>query len=124
MPRGGREVDGTMVAPVDLGAADPRPVLLFEVSGVLCNTTAARMATSAKNFLPRPGLRHLARLLPRFRLGVYTTAQERSVLTALGIVTSAVRGELATWPDGWRMLLGGERPDVQVRRGVYCTRVY
>ena len=107
-PRHGREVDGSVLKPIELGTADPRPVLLFEVSGVLCNSTSARMATSAKNFLPRAGLRHLARLLPKFRLGIYTSAQERSVVTALGVVTSSLRGELVTWPDGWQMLIDGK----------------
>lgn len=108
--RAGREVDGTVIKPIDLGTTDPRPVLLFEVSGVLCNSTTARMATAAKNFLPRSGLRHLARLLPKFRLGMYTSAQERSVITAMGVVTSALRGELATWPDAWKMLIDGTNP--------------
>ena len=124
---GGGRVNGTAQAswpapeaqvaalqPINLGTSDPRPLLLFEVSGVLCNSTSARMATNAKNFLPRPGVRHLARLLPKFRLGVYTSAQERSVMTALGVVTSALRGELAVWYDGWQMLVDGKNPAAPV----------
>lgn len=63
------------VQPLIYNKEDPRPIVLFEMSGVLCNSARDRQASIAKNHLPRPGLRHLARLLPRFRLGIYTTAQ-------------------------------------------------
>lgn len=65
------------VQPLIYSKDDPRPIVLFEMSGVLCNSARDRQASVAKNHLPRPGVRHLARLLPRFRLGIYTTAQVR-----------------------------------------------
>lgn len=66
------------VQPLIYNKEDPRPIVLFEMSGVLCNSARDRQASVAKNHLPRPGVRHLARLLPRFRLGIYTTAQVRT----------------------------------------------
>ena len=67
------------VQPLIYSKNDPRPIVLFEMSGVLCNSARDRQASVAKNHLPRPGVRHLARLLPRFRLGIYTTAQVRKI---------------------------------------------
>lgn len=117
----GRSDVGLNLAPVRYDTADPRPILLFELSGVLCNSTKDRVASVTKAHLPRPGVAQLARLMPHFRLGVYTTSTARTVATALAVVASAVRGELASTPEGWRLLLDGSQPDVEVRTKARCT---
>ena len=37
-------------------------------------------------------------------------AQDRTTATALTVVVSAIRGELASWPDSWCMLTDGTPP--------------
>ena len=36
--------------------------------------------------------------------------QDRTTATALTVVASAIRGELASWPDAWCMLTDGTPP--------------
>jgi hypothetical protein len=98
------------VEPVKYDTSDTRPILLFELSGVLCNSTKDRVASLTKAHLPRPGIAHLVRLMPHFRLGVYTTSTSKTVTTALSVLASAIRGELASMPDNWRYLLDSMPP--------------
>jgi hypothetical protein len=39
--------------------------------------------------------------------------QDRTTATALTVVASAIRGELAAWPDAWCMLTDGSPPPAQ-----------
>lgn len=103
------------VEPLQYSTEDPRPILLFEISGVLCNTSAERTASQSRAHLPRPGLSSLVQLMPHFRLGVYTTSQPKTAILALDVVASALRGELITREERWRLLLDGTPPAGTVR---------
>jgi len=64
---------------------DKRPLLLFDMNGVLC--------CKDRRSLLRQGLEHLATLLPTFRLGVYTSTTARNAVPVLfKIERAAFRG--------------------------------
>ena len=100
----------TEIKALTYDTTDPRPIILFELAGILVNTSADRVASVTKAHLPRPGLAQLVRLMPHFRLGVYTTAMVKTVHDAMSVIAAAVRGELASDADGWRLLLDGAPP--------------
>jgi len=89
-----RQIDG------DLGT-DPRPILLFDLNGTVASGSAARrelrMASGgAETTRPRPGLGSLKLLLPRFfRLGVYTSATDRSLNEIIPVLERAAAAEAA-----------------------------
>ncbi|KAI8475102.1 MAG: hypothetical protein J3K34DRAFT_517734 [Monoraphidium minutum] len=77
---GGGEAGG---APGD----DGRIILLFDLNGTLVSHASRRR--SAGNSRLRPGLGLLARLLPRFRLGLYTSSTGKTVCVLRGLLEAA-----------------------------------
>ena len=96
----------------DLGL-DPRPVLLFDLNGTVASGSAARRelrnaaaaagpgsggggASAFEPTRPRPGLGSLKLLLPRFfRMGVYTSATDRSLNEIIPVLERAAAAEAA-----------------------------
>ena len=58
---------------------------MFDLNGVLirAKSEADRQRKGLHTFAPRPGLRHLLSLWPHFRLGVFTSATEATVIKRL-----------------------------------------
>ena len=71
-----------------------RPLLLFDLNGTLVNTTDDRKRTGSVKV--RPGVAHLKRLLPRFRLGVYSCASDRTVREAVRHIDTIVEDSIFT----------------------------
>jgi len=99
---GGYEPGGIRPCQIDgdLGV-DPRPVLLFDLNGTVASGSAARKALRYATFgaeptRPRPGLGSLKLLLPRFfRLGVYTSAMDRTLVEIIPVLERAAAAEAA-----------------------------
>jgi hypothetical protein len=66
---------------------DARIILLFDLNGTLVSHASRRR--SAGNSRLRPGLALLARLLPRFRLGLYTSSTGKTVCVLRALLEAA-----------------------------------
>ncbi|KAA6429781.1 MAG: P-loop containing nucleoside triphosphate hydrolase [Trebouxia sp. A1-2] len=68
-------------------SADSRPILLFDLNGTLTSHTAAKRSSGKS--LMRPGIHHLRRLQEHFRLGIFTSATQRTVGNVLPLLERA-----------------------------------
>lgn len=68
-------------------SADSRPILLFDLNGTLTSHTAAKRSSGKS--LMRPGVHHLRRLQEHFRLGIFTSATQRTVGNVLPLLEQA-----------------------------------
>ncbi|KAL0051579.1 hypothetical protein WJX82_010299 [Trebouxia sp. C0006] len=68
-------------------SADSRPILLFDLNGTLTSHTAAKRSSGKS--LMRPGIHHLRRLQEHFRLGIFTSATQRTVGNVLPLLEQA-----------------------------------
>ena len=75
-------------------SAPAHPLLLFDLNGTLVNTTDHRQRTGRMR-VP-PGVVHLKRLLPHFRLGVYSCDTNRKVREAVRLIDAVVEDSLFT----------------------------
>lgn len=66
---------------------DPRPILLFDLNGTLTSHTAAKRSSGKS--LMRPGIHHLRRLQEHFRLGIFTSATQRTLLNVVPLLEEA-----------------------------------
>ncbi|CAG9462253.1 unnamed protein product [Pedinophyceae sp. YPF-701] len=85
--------------PVELDEADRRVIVLFDFNGTITSHTSQRNSTG--NNRPRPGAEHLLRMVRSVkdvaRIGVYSSASDRTVETAIRMLERAAgceRGEL------------------------------
>lgn len=78
-----------LVHPVDRKfEQDGRVLILFDLNGVLVHHTFDEFR---RQYYVRPGLEHLCRLVPHYRLGVYSSATERTVVRALARVNNEIQ---------------------------------
>ncbi|DBA99939.1 TPA: hypothetical protein ACH3X1_013819 [Trebouxia sp. C0004] len=68
-------------------SADARPILLFDLNGTLTSHTAAKRSSGKS--LMRPGIYHLRRLQEHFRLGIFTSATQRTVGNVIPLLEQA-----------------------------------
>jgi hypothetical protein len=74
---------------------DPRPLILFEIHALVPPAFWHAVATGAPLPPPRPGVQHLVSLIPRRRLGIYTTAPAAAARCAL----AHIQAYLASLPQ-------------------------
>lgn len=68
--------------------ADSRIVLLFDLNGTLTSHTSKRRSAGINRM--RPGLQHLQRLQGLFRLGIFSSASDRTVNTVIPMLHDAI----------------------------------
>lgn len=86
-------------------AVDGRLLLLFDLNGVLTDHTPARMEGKyrVRQHVVRPHIEELLRLLPDFRLGIFSSATRRTVNNALGAIHRELRAAAAARGGGARL---------------------
>jgi hypothetical protein len=76
--------------------SDPRPVLLFDLNGVLTTHTERRKKNRLNR--PRPGVHHLRRLTALFRVGVFSSATLPTVQAAVHMLEESAASAAGPGP--------------------------
>jgi hypothetical protein len=72
-----------------------RPLVLFDIHGVLGVKRPHPVPHGQPRHRMRPGVEHLLRLTPHFRLGVYSSGMKHTVRDAIGCLEAALGGAAA-----------------------------
>eukprot|EP00775_Hariotina_reticulata_P002545 gene2545-2848_t len=76
-------------------SADNKILILFDMNGVLTDHTPAKGRFRERGHVIRPHIEELLRLLPHFRLGIYSSATWRTVDTALALLHQTLKHKAA-----------------------------